>query len=489
MDTPTITTATVTLLFTDLVDSTPLLERLGDEAAGALRRAHFALLRREIAAAGGEEVKSLGDGLMVAFRSARAALVCAVAMQQAVAAANRSGPPVQIRVGLHRGEPHREEDDFFGMAVVVARRLCDRAQGGEILASEAAALLAGMEAGFRLRPVGPLALKGLSRAVRAVAVACSSPEAAPAPALQPVSSLRHMAGRDGQRHVGAGLIPSAGTRDHNRRCSVTTYVLDPTTVTVPAGRSGSGREEPRWQPATPPRHLEATGVGDGWRCLVVGDRGSVATWLQARVGETGSVFVTDLQTWGDGPDDPNLEVGLHDAITHPAFRGWFDLVYARLDAIHPLDRTRALENLLGSLRPGGWIVVEDAVALPFRLPAGHVVGTPGSGSIVTEAIRAVAEDHFVDLEWGRRLPDLLRDKGCSHIASEGLCAVWPGGSARVSLIDTGGSQWDEDHAHGRELPVELEPFRWLLLDPFRGRLLDSALAVNSTVLFSTCGRR
>ncbi|MGH9037601.1 MAG: adenylate/guanylate cyclase domain-containing protein [Acidimicrobiia bacterium] len=171
MDTTTTpATTTVTLLFTDLVNSTRLLDRLGDEAAGRLRRHHFALLRREIAAAGGEEVKSLGDGLMVAFRSARAALVCAVAMQRAVDTDNRSGHPVQIRVGLHCGEPDREEQDFFGTAVVVARRLCDSAQGGEILASEVVALLAGSEPEIPHRTLGPLPLKGLSEPVPAVAI-------------------------------------------------------------------------------------------------------------------------------------------------------------------------------------------------------------------------------------------------------------------------------------------------------------------------------
>ncbi|MDQ3945167.1 MAG: adenylate/guanylate cyclase domain-containing protein, partial [Actinomycetota bacterium] len=170
MDATTTTTTTVTLLFTDLVGSTRLLDRLGDEAAGRLRRNHFALLRREIAAAGGEEVKSLGDGLMVAFRSAHAALVCAVAIQQAVAADNRSSHPVQLRVGLHCGETHREEQDFFGTAVVVARRLCDAAQGGEILASEVVALLAGSEPEFPVRALGSLPLKGLTEPVPAVAV-------------------------------------------------------------------------------------------------------------------------------------------------------------------------------------------------------------------------------------------------------------------------------------------------------------------------------
>jgi class 3 adenylate cyclase len=80
----------VTFLFTDLVGSTELLERLGDDAAEELRRTYFALLRRAVSDTGGEEVKSLGDGLMVAFSSPLAALRCALAIQEAIAEHNRA---------------------------------------------------------------------------------------------------------------------------------------------------------------------------------------------------------------------------------------------------------------------------------------------------------------------------------------------------------------------------------------------------------------
>ena len=77
-------TGTVTLLFTDQVGSTETLQRLGDEEGERLRRAHFGLLREAAAMHGGEEVKNLGDGLMVAFVSAVDAVACAITIQQAV---------------------------------------------------------------------------------------------------------------------------------------------------------------------------------------------------------------------------------------------------------------------------------------------------------------------------------------------------------------------------------------------------------------------
>ena len=95
----------VAVLFTDMVGSTALASSLAPEAADELRRAHFSILRQAVVEAGGAEVKNLGDGLMVVFASASAALCCAVAMQQASnvrigAPSRRSG----LRVGLSGGE-------------------------------------------------------------------------------------------------------------------------------------------------------------------------------------------------------------------------------------------------------------------------------------------------------------------------------------------------------------------------------------------------
>ncbi len=173
--------AVITFLFTDLVGSTELLERLGDDAAESLRRTHFRILREAVAAAGGEEVKNLGDGLMVAFESAVAGVDCAVAIQRAVERHNRSHPGrrLDVRVGLHVGEPIRDEDDYFGHTVVVAKRLCDAAAGGQILASDLVRGLVGSRSRFRFEPVGPVALKGLAEPLTAHAVHVDLPEARP----------------------------------------------------------------------------------------------------------------------------------------------------------------------------------------------------------------------------------------------------------------------------------------------------------------------
>lgn len=162
----------VTFLFTDLVGSTALIDRLGDDAADSVRRDHFEMLRKAVEDAGGEEVKNLGDGLMVSFASPVAALSCAVAMQRALADGEQ-----RIRVGVHAGEPVQEGDDYFGTPVVVAKRLCDRAEGGQILATELLAGLVGTRGGFQFVPRGRLALKGLSEPVATVEVRWQPDEA------------------------------------------------------------------------------------------------------------------------------------------------------------------------------------------------------------------------------------------------------------------------------------------------------------------------
>ena len=79
----------VTLLFTDLIGSTQLTESLGDEGAQEILRIHNALVREEVGRHGGSEVKTMGDGFMIAFKSPTAALACAVAIQRAIAQHNR----------------------------------------------------------------------------------------------------------------------------------------------------------------------------------------------------------------------------------------------------------------------------------------------------------------------------------------------------------------------------------------------------------------
>ena len=128
---------TVTILFSDIEGSSALNERLGDVRWLELLRAHQRLVRDQVQACGGFEVKSQGDGFMIAFPSARRAIECARAIQAAITRDLGDHPsgPIRVRIGLHTGEAIREESDFYGKNVVVAARIADEARGGEILVS------------------------------------------------------------------------------------------------------------------------------------------------------------------------------------------------------------------------------------------------------------------------------------------------------------------------------------------------------------------
>ncbi|HVL82435.1 MAG TPA: AAA family ATPase [Actinomycetota bacterium] len=160
----------VTIVFTDVVGSTELLQRLGDDAMEPVRRDHFAVLRECVRTHGGEEVKSVGDGLMAVFPSTVEAVSCAIRVQQETHKRRRAPSPLEVRIGLHVGEPIIDGDDYYGTAVVVARRLCDAAAPGQILASHLVHGLVGTRAGFRFNDLGPLELKGLGQPVPACEV-------------------------------------------------------------------------------------------------------------------------------------------------------------------------------------------------------------------------------------------------------------------------------------------------------------------------------
>jgi adenylate cyclase len=127
---------TVTIAFTDIEDSTRLNEFLGDQRWLEILRAHNDVVKGVTDEHGGTIVKGQGDGFMLAFPSARRALRCAGAIEEAVT--ERFSDPVsliRVRIGVHVGETVREADDFFGHAVSYAARIANQAAGGEVVVS------------------------------------------------------------------------------------------------------------------------------------------------------------------------------------------------------------------------------------------------------------------------------------------------------------------------------------------------------------------
>jgi SAM-dependent methyltransferase len=173
-------------------------------------------------------------------------------------------------------------------------------------------------------------------------------------------------------------------------------------------------------------------VTSGARCLEVGaGGGSIAHWLCDAVGAAGEVVATDIDTqFLERIDAPNLVVRRHDIVHDPLEERGFDLIHARLVVEHLPEREAVLEKLIAALRPGGWIVLEDA---------DYVSGVPVTawGAADFERVEAVRRSEFaasgINHHLGRELPGVFRERGLEQVGNEGRVWVMEGGSP--------GAQW------------------------------------------------
>lgn len=148
-----------TLMFTDIVGSTPLVAAIGDEAWGRLRQWHDKTLRTSFARHGGREIDNAGDGFFVAFESPRAAVDCAVEIQEMLNEQRRShGFAPEVRIGLHSGIGIMAEDRLMGEEIHRAARIGGQAVGGEILVT--AAVIEGLDSTYRTEHPRLVTLKG-----------------------------------------------------------------------------------------------------------------------------------------------------------------------------------------------------------------------------------------------------------------------------------------------------------------------------------------
>ena len=156
-----------TILFTDMQSSSALAQQLGDAKAQEIRRAHNEIVRAALGEHDGSEIKHTGDGIMASFPTASSALDCAIAIQRGVAEHKEAQPdsPLGVYIGLNAGEPIAEDDDLFGTSVDLARRICDHAEPGQILAADVVRQLAAGKQ-FLFSDIGDVVPKGFEEPVR-----------------------------------------------------------------------------------------------------------------------------------------------------------------------------------------------------------------------------------------------------------------------------------------------------------------------------------
>jgi 2-polyprenyl-3-methyl-5-hydroxy-6-metoxy-1,4-benzoquinol methylase len=185
------------------------------------------------------------------------------------------------------------------------------------------------------------------------------------------------------------------------------------------------------------RFLDSLGIDLGWSCLEVGcGAGGIATWMAERVGPSGRVVATDLDTrfMGAGECD-NLEIRSHDILDGPPEAGVFDIAHARAVIEHVADRRSAIDHLVDSVRPGGWVLIEDVHfggAMAAAL-ARHTV--PREHAALVERMYSAAESVFAsvgaDASFGAQLVDSLGSAGLEQI----------GGEIHAGIVCGGAEQW------------------------------------------------
>lgn len=181
-------------------------------------------------------------------------------------------------------------------------------------------------------------------------------------------------------------------------------------------------------------HLDARGLTTGWRCWEVGAGGpTTVRWLAERVGPSGHVLATDLDPrWATAAAGDNVVVLAHD-VTEPPPEDGFDLIHARLVLTHVPERERALSNLVGALRPGGWLVVEDPD--PDLLPLSCLDGPEEARELANRlraSFRSMLAARGGSLAFGRRLPGLMSSLGLADVGAE---AYFPVVHPSLALLD------------------------------------------------------
>lgn len=210
------------------------------------------------------------------------------------------------------------------------------------------------------------------------------------------------------------------------------YVLD---QTWHAERERLGALEDALDPVTT-RHLARLGVGPGKRCLEVGaGAGSVAFWMADRVGADGAVVAVDLDPrFLDDHGRPNLEARAMDLRTESLGEAQFHVAHARLVLEHIPERDQILADIARSLRPGGWVLIEDIDLDESQLAVlpRYVRPVEAGADVVRcwRAIVALLEAAGAEPTFGSRLPEALDAAGLVDVGWSAHTALLPGGGTR-----------------------------------------------------------
>jgi SAM-dependent methyltransferase len=215
------------------------------------------------------------------------------------------------------------------------------------------------------------------------------------------------------------------------------------------------------------KHLEATGIGQGWRCLEIGaGGGSIAGWLGDRVGATGSVVATDVDLQRLGDLGAPVEVRRHNIAREGLESAAYDLVHCRLVLQHLTEPVVALHKMATAVAPGGWLVVEEGDFGLLELAG--AAESPRASIVLRDVFTRWAAAGVIDSYLGRRLPGLV---GALDVEAFGVDAFTQIGGPGDPAYETFRLAWPATRAGAAAVGLTEDDLR----------CVDRAFA-NSTVL-------
>ena len=180
-------------------------------------------------------------------------------------------------------------------------------------------------------------------------------------------------------------------------------------------------------------HIRRLGIEEGWSCLEVGGGGgSIASWLCSHVGDRGRVLATEIDPgFLRALPDSNLEVLCHDIQSDTLPERQFDLAHTRLVLMHLPGREAALKKIIGSVKPGGWVLIEEFDSLSV-MPDPAI--NPGEEVLkLRVALEQLLSARGVDLRYGRLLPQRLRANDLVNIGAQATLTMWGAGTSMMKL--------------------------------------------------------
>jgi SAM-dependent methyltransferase len=230
------------------------------------------------------------------------------------------------------------------------------------------------------------------------------------------------------------------------------------------------------------RHLAAVGVSAGWACWEVGAGGvSVPAWLAEQVGPSGRVVASDIDTAWMPAEDAAFEVLRHDVGVEQPPAGGFDVVHARLLLTHVPQRIEALASMVRALRPGGWLLIEDADPALQPLTCPDESGPAQKlANRLRQGFRTLMAGRGAELAFGRTLPRLLREAGLDEVQAD---AFFPITSPACTALEIATVQQIRDRLVAAGLATEAE------IEQHLTNVADGRLDLATAPLISAWGRK